>query len=219
MTIVNKDLTATSSTIPWDEISFPSTPILTTQRLHIRALHIKDAPRIQKLGNDVNIAKWLTNRFPHPYTLSDAESFVNRFGGPPKDGEPYIQFGITLRETPEEIMGCMGIHPGDDVYCRDGEIGYWFGSPYHGKGYATEAAKAIMDYGFALKRGLRGIEGETLLHLSIITYGGNAASTRIPQKLGFTLEGVSKDAVYKMGEVQDLVRYGKTRKDWLKDQE
>ncbi len=63
---------------------------------------------------------------------------------------------------------------------HDGELGYWLGKAYWGQGYATEAARAVMNYGYA-KAGIRRF---ICKHLT-----GNGASARVIRKLGFRLSG------------------------------
>ena len=94
--------------------------------------------RLRRSLNDRRIAE-NTLRIPHPYTLADARAFLaaaNTSGGE-------IVFLITLRTA--TLIGACGIGT------RDGEqpeIGYWLGVPFWGKGYATEAARALIDHAF-----------------------------------------------------------------------
>ena len=85
----------------------------------------------------------LLDRFPHPYTLDDARAWVLRCQG----HEPRTEnFGI---EVDGEIVGMVGLVPGEDVHSRSMEIGYWLGEPFWGRGIATEAAIAVTEYAFA----------------------------------------------------------------------
>jgi|SRR5581483_6950675 len=155
--------------IPRETFRERSIPVLETKRLVLRAPRLKDAKTVAMLANDRRIAE-NTARIPHPYKLADAENFlasVNR-----SDGEAV--FAVTLRG---EVIGICGVEP------RDGgpEAGYWLGAAYWGKGYATEALHAVIDYAFtdlghaALQAGAR------------VT---NPASRRVLEKCGFQWTGV-----------------------------
>ena len=112
--------------------------VLETQRLVLRAPQLGDAKAVAALANDRRIAE-NTARIPHPYRLSDAESWIVASAAD-LDGETYL---ITLANG-TVIGGC-----GFDM--RDGpapEIGYWLGAKHWGKGYATEAVRALIDHAF-----------------------------------------------------------------------
>ncbi len=78
-------------------------------------------------------------------------------------------------------------------------MAYWIGEPYWGKGYGTEALRAMIDFAFIEKN----------LHRVYARYfKSNPASGRVMEKAGMTKEGVLKDHVYKEGAFEDLVYYG-----------
>jgi len=149
-----------------------STPVLKTERLVLRALRLDDAKPITALINDRRIAE-NTARIPHPYSVADAQTFIahaNRAGGEPS-------FLITLAAG-EIIGGCgVGILSGPDP-----EIGYWIGVPYWGRGYATEAARALIDHAFGELGCERLLAGARV---------SNPASRRVLEKCGFQWTGVS----------------------------
>src|SRR5204863_246975 len=111
--------------------------VLETQRLVLRAPQFEDAKAVATIANDRRIAE-NTARIPHPYRMSDAETWI--VGSAAElDAETYL---ITLANG-SVIGGC-----GFDM--RDGvpEIGYWLGVRHWGKGYATEAVRALIDHAF-----------------------------------------------------------------------
>ena len=112
--------------------------VLETQRLVLRAPQLEDAKAIAALANDRRIAE-NTSRIPHPYRISDAESWV--IGAKTEmDGEAYL-----ITRLDGTVIGGCGLD------MRDGpapEIGYWLGARYWGKGYATEAVRALIDHAF-----------------------------------------------------------------------
>lgn len=85
------------------------------------------------------------------------------------------------------------------------ELGYWIGKPYWGRGYCTEAARAIVRYGF------------DDLHLHRIHsshFASNPASGRVMQKIGMTREGCLRQHIRKWGQWEDVVLYGILRSQW-----
>ncbi len=141
------------------------TPVLETERLCLRAPRIEDAKQVAALANDRRIAE-NTLRIPHPYTHADAQEWISAANTRP--GEATF---LILRDA--IVIGACGFN------LRDGpepEIGYWIGAPYWGQGFATEAARALVDHAFhtsdyaALRGGAR---------------TNNAASRRVLEKCGF----------------------------------
>jgi [ribosomal protein S5]-alanine N-acetyltransferase len=197
----------------WSQIPFPPKPIVQSNRLLIRPLHINDAPQIAKCINDPEILKRLTNRLPNPYKVSDAECFINNVYKPAKSVATHfgiipISEGSSQDDLP---VGVISVEPGPDVHIRAAEMGYWMASSEMGKGYMTEAANMIIDWSFKL---LNGLSGEPLMRISLNIFGGNEASIAVGRKAGFKAEGVLRDCVWKNGELLDLVIYGMTRTDW-----
>src|SRR5512143_750062 len=172
-------------------------PELLTERLLLRDFRRADTADIVRLAGAREVAA-TTLRIPHPYTEADAEQFLkmrqeSRFGH---------SFAITLRST-GELCGGVGLHA-DAVHPR-AELGYWIGVPYWGRGYATEAARAVVDFGF---RELK------LSRIFAHHFAGNDASARVLQKIGMKHEGRSRQHVEKWGRLLDLENYGILRAEW-----
>ena len=155
--------------IPRETFHEGSIPVLETKRLCLRAPRLEDAKTVATLANDRRIAE-NTARIPHPYKLADAESFI---GGANQNGGEAV-FVITLRD--ETIIGACGLMPQPA-----GELGYWLGVEHWGKGYATEALHAVIDYAFA------DLGQESLQAGARVT---NPASRRVLEKCGFQWTGV-----------------------------
>lgn len=139
-----------------------------TKRLILRALEPSDAQRIAALAGVWEVAS-MTGRIPYPYSEVAAQQWVKGFAA----GE--VVFGI---EHERELIGVCGFTPSGD---GNAELGYWIGKDYWGQGFATEAADALMRYGFAKC----GIKRFVCKHLS-----DNAASARVIAKLGFIFAGL-----------------------------
>ena len=156
--------------LPGEQYRERSIPVLETKRLTLRAPRLEDAKRVATLANDRRIAE-NTARIPHPYKMSDAESFIssaNKAGGE-------AVFLVTLRD--KTVIGACGIVTQEPTP----ELGYWLGVPYWGNGYATEALHAVIDYAFT------DLAHEALQAGARVT---NPASRRVLEKCGFQWTGV-----------------------------
>ena len=111
-------------------------PVLATTRLVLRAPRRGDVKAIATLVNDRRIAA-NTARIPHPYAIEDAEQFVASVNK--REGEAC--FVLTLDGTP---IGMCSVDLREDGL----ELGYWLGVAYWGHGFATEAARALIDHAF-----------------------------------------------------------------------
>ncbi len=186
-----------------NNIKMNKTTKLTTTRLVIRTLTLKDAPIIRKLAGDVDVAK-TTSTIPHPYKKGMAEKFIKSTLEKQKEGKS-IELAITLKET-GEFLGMVGLKI--DKNNDRAEIGYWIGKPFWNKGYCSEASLAIVEFGFK-KLKLNKIVGRFMPH--------NIASGKIiKEKLGMEHEGLLKQHVKRFGKYYDLETCGILRKDWEK---
>jgi RimJ/RimL family protein N-acetyltransferase len=156
--------------IPTETFREGSIPVLETKRLALRAPRLEDAKTVAMLANDRRIAE-NTARIPHPYKMTDAQSFIT--GANKAGGE--AAFLITLRD--ETVIGACGLF----VQEATPELGYWLGVEYWGQGYATEALHAVIDYAFA------DLAHEALQAGARVT---NPASRRVLEKCGFQWTGV-----------------------------
>ena len=157
--------------IPRESFREGSIPVLETKRLTMRAPRLEDAKAVAVLANDRRIAE-NTARIPHPYKMSDAEGFID---GANKTGGEAV-FLITLRDG--SLLGACGVTLIDN---QTPELGYWLGVPYWGKGFATEALHAVIDYAFG------DLEHAALQAGARVT---NPASRRVLEKCGFQWTGV-----------------------------
>jgi ribosomal-protein-alanine N-acetyltransferase len=140
-----------------------------TPRLNLRSLSPNDAARIALLGGDWDVAR-MTGRIPYPYSEQAALHWVTDLA----EGE--VVFGI---EQGGYLIGICGFSPLGD---GSAELGYWIGKPYWGQGFATEAAQALMTYGFTKA----GVKRFTCCHFT-----DNPGSARVAAKLGFRALGPS----------------------------
>lgn len=168
-------------------------PVLETARLTLRAPRREDAKAISVLANEFRVAA-NTARLPHPYRLADAEEFVASVNS--RDGEASF---VVMRD--DRLIGACGINPREEGL----ELGYWFGVPYWGRGYATEAARALVDYAF-------GDTGcETLLSGARVT---NPASRRVLEKCAFQWTGVRLTRIRAINSAAPVDRFRLDRGLW-----
>ena len=146
--------------------------VLATERLVLRAPRARDAKAIAGLINDRRIAE-NTARIPHPYSLADAHAFLAETNRDARERS----FLIALTEG--TVIGGCGI---DDLSGAEPELGYWIGVSHWGRGYVTEAARALIDHAF----GELGYE-----RLTSRARVSNPASRRVLEKCGFQWTGVS----------------------------
>jgi RimJ/RimL family protein N-acetyltransferase len=143
-----------------------------TERLLLRPGWAEDAPQLARAIADEQIVRNLATA-PWPYALQDAEAFL----ATPRD--PALpNFLITERtEADPRIVGACGLgrRPSGAV-----ELGYWIARPYWSQGFATEAARALIEIACTLK----------LPRLEASHFVDNPASGRVLEKLGFIPTGM-----------------------------
>jgi RimJ/RimL family protein N-acetyltransferase len=167
---------------------------LQTERLTLRVHAPSDIPALMPLIGAREVAA-TTLRIPHPYTESDARDFIAGAQEDLSSGNG-LRLGIVLGES-DKLCGGVGLRTEPDH--RRAELGYWIGAPYWGNGYATEAAAAVVKYGF----GTLGLHRIFASH-----FANNPASARVLRKIGMRHEGSLRAHVLKWGEFLDLEMYG-----------
>jgi RimJ/RimL family protein N-acetyltransferase len=181
--------------IPREAFSEGSIPVLETKRLALRAPRLEDAKTVAALANDRRIAE-NTARIPHPYRLADAEGFI---AGANKTVSDAL-FLVTLHDG--TIAGACGLMQTAD---ETPELGYWLGVPYWGKGYATEALHALVDYAFA------DLGHDALQAGARVT---NPASRRVLEKCGFQWTGVGLYRIRAINSSAPIDRFRLDRRVW-----
>ncbi len=168
-------------------------PSLHTERLVLRPFRYSDALRVQLLAGDARVAATGLN-IPHPYPDGVAEAWIATHLSDFLAGKR-VTYAITLPEV--GVIGDATLRV--TARHRTGELGYWVGFDYWGRGYATEAARAVMEFGaerFALEK----IKARHMIE--------NPASGRVLEKLGLVKEGVLLGDVVKGDRRLDIVMYG-----------
>ena len=171
-----------------------SRPVLQTERLTLRAPRLEDAAAMAHLADDRRIAE-NTAQIPHPYRLTDAESFISS-----ANAKGDANFLIALADG--TLMGVCGIGMGEGPAP---ELGYWLGVSYWGCGYATEAVRAVIDYAFA------DLKHESIQAGARVT---NPASRRVLEKCGFQWTGVGLYRIRALASSAPIDRFRLERGIW-----
>lgn len=175
-------------------------PILETARLKLRPYSEADIAALVPLIGAREVAA-TTLRIAHPYTEEDARAFITLARERDK-----IWLAITLRADGRQIGG-IGLRV--DEQHQHAELGYWLGVPYWGQGYATEAAREMLRYGF---------QDLDLHRIFASHFGHNPASGSVLRKLGMRHEGCQREHLRKWDRFVDSELYGILRQEW-KDRE
>ncbi|MFC1954613.1 GNAT family N-acetyltransferase [Chloroflexota bacterium] len=178
-------------------------PSIKTERLRLQPYTLEDAPDLQRLIGERDVAATLLN-VPYPYEDGMAEEWISkhqkRF-----DKEEAVEFAIVDGKE-GFLMGTIGIERINKEY-ENAEIGYWIALPYWGNGYCTEAAQAVIKYGFEVL-GLHRIYAQH--------FTSNPASGRIMQKIGMKYEGCLRQNVKKWGRFENMAFYGILKSEYNK---
>lgn len=160
-------------------------------RCLVRSWTNDDLAALVKYADNRKIWLNLRDRFPHPYTRRDGRDFIQLA----RSQRPETMFAI---EVEGEAAGGIGFVPNSDVERVSAEIGYWLGEPFWGRGIVTEALAAVTRFA---------IETHHLTRVYALPYARNAASCRVLEKAGFTLEARLRRSAVKDGEIIDQMQY------------
>lgn len=174
-----------------------------TPRLILRDANLDDAVLVEEYASDNQLAKTTLN-IPSPYPEGSAKGFLAHAIDSQKAGK-LLTLAVVLKET-NALIGLMSI--GINNNFQRGELGYWIGRPFWGKGYGTEAAGKILELGFTEFK---------LNKIFAQAFATNPGSYRIMEKIGLKQEGILKEHVYRFNQFHDLIVYGMTARDFKGD--
>jgi [ribosomal protein S5]-alanine N-acetyltransferase len=178
----------------------PAQPILPTERLVLRPFDMRDAPEVRRLAGAHEIAD-TTLHIPHPYGEGIAEGWIGSHASLYESGQ-MVTFAVTEADT-QALVGAIGLGIVEE-HAR-AELGYWFGAPYWGRGYATEAAAEILRFGF---------DDLELHRIFASHFVRNPASGRVLRKVGMLREGKLRQHVRKWGVFEDLETFAIVVDEW-----
>ncbi|MFD1927489.1 GNAT family N-acetyltransferase [Sporosarcina siberiensis] len=176
---------------------------LETKRLLLRPFTSDDSGRIEELAGDYDVAKSTLN-IPHPYPKGSAIQFIESMLTAEKNNK-IIMFAITEQES-QLLIGLINLNLAGPY--KRGELAYWIGKQYWGRGYGTEATKAVLEYGFNHIK---------LNRIFAASFTSNPGSWRIMEKVGLKYEGTLKQHVARFGQFYDLTYYGLLKEEFAKE--
>ena len=164
---------------------------LTLTRSTIRPWATSDAQSLQRHANNRNVSIHLRDRFPFPYEMHHATTFLEWIGRQPAPT-------VWAIEVQGEAAGGIGIELRTDVERVSAEIGYWLGEPFWGRGIATEALQFVTADAFTRFE---------ITRLFAVPFADHAASVRVLEKAGYVKEGHLRQSAIKDGKVRDQCLY------------
>ena len=157
----------------------------------VRSFRDTDAADLTRHANNRRIWLQLRDRFPHPYELDDARTFI----AAARRADPETEFAITVGDL---AVGAIGVTLGKDVERCSAEVGYWIGEPYWGRGIASRVLAEFTPFALG---------AYDLERLYAVPFASNAASCRVLEKAGYRLEGRMLRSAIKDGTVHDQYLY------------
>jgi RimJ/RimL family protein N-acetyltransferase len=157
----------------------------------IRPWRRGDEKSLARHANNYNVWRNVRDRFPHPYTVKDAQEWINQAAAE----YPQTNFAIAIDG---EAGGGIGLMLQEDIHRCAAEIGYWLGEDFWGRGIMSEAVSAFTDWGFANFELSR-------IYAGVLDW--NPASARVLEKAGYQFEARLRKAVVKENRVMDELIY------------
>lgn len=175
---------------------------LETSRLIIREFETSDWPAVHRYGSNIEIMKYVRYQ---ANTEEDTKGFIQRvISCAAHIPRISYEWAVTLRETPETLIGGCGIKREHETHC-EWPVGYCYHSEYWGRGYGTEVCRALIGYGFADLGGHR---------IYAVCDVDNKASARVLEKGGMRLEGCFREKKCGLGRWRDRFEYAILDHEW-----
>ncbi len=178
-------------------------PVLKTRRLFLRPFSLSDSEDVRKLAGEREIADTTLN-IPHPYEEGMAEKWISTHAAGFEENTS-LTFAITCRKD-GNLLGAVGLTV-QRSHSR-AELGYWIGKPYWGNGYCTEAARAVIAYGFTTLK---------LNRIFAMYMTRNPSSGRVMEKLGMKSEGIMRQQYKKRDVYEDFAMCGILKDEWFSE--
>ncbi|MHA0795810.1 GNAT family N-acetyltransferase [Gilvimarinus sp. F26214L] len=170
--------------------------VLTANRMPIklRPFRLSDIHDLVAAANHPEISTYLRDQFPYPYSMRDAYWWLTK--GIKSEA---VHAAITYDGI---CIGGVSVVFGQAEAQLSGEIGYWLGRDFWGRGIATQAVRQMTEQVF---------DTTDLLRVHAQVFSPNVASQQVLLKCGYELEGVQRKAVLKNGHVMDLCQFARLR--------
>lgn len=175
-------------------------PIIETTRLFLNEIKHTDVPIIVNYASNKKVSDF-TQNIPYPYAEEDAKIWIIAA----QEGfEKGTQFTFAIRLKPgNQFIGGIGLKK--DRKHHRAELGYWIAEKFWNHGYATEAARALVKYGF---------QNINLNKITASHFAENFASGKVLTHCKMIREGVLKEQIFKNEIYNDLIIYGLTKEDY-----
>jgi ribosomal-protein-alanine N-acetyltransferase len=170
-----------------------------TMRLTLRPFVMEDAPIIQEICGDSEIAR-TTLLIPHPYPIGAAESWIISNLEAANYGTRYAFAIIHTKDS--TLCGCISLNL-DKLHQR-AELAYWVGKDYWGHGYATEAVRRVIEFGFGTLQ---------LQRIWAAAMTKNPGSLKVMQKADMLYEGTFRQHILKWNNFEDIAFYAILKTD------
>lgn len=174
---------------------------LETRRLWLRWPRGADVAAIVRLAGEKAVAD-MTARIPHPLDPHEAELFVLRAREANAAGRE-LTMAVTPQRQPGALIGIVSIGP--EPSSGAAHLGYWLGTPYWGSGFATEAARSLVDAFFAYTGGKELVSAARVI---------NPSSRRVLEKCGFAAVGSGLQAFPARGGILPVDHFRLDRRKW-----
>lgn len=165
---------------------------LETERLLLRPYTRDDAADVTRLLNDTEMARFLMV-IPHPFVEFDARQLVKAAWRRITGGRGFDLL-ITVKDGGDRPVGSVGVGLHDEG--SRGELGFWIGRDYWGRGYASEAARRMIDFA---------TETLGMARLTGTVATDNDASLAVLARLGFVETGRGEKRVPSTGEMREVI--------------
>jgi ribosomal-protein-alanine N-acetyltransferase len=176
----------------------PGPVFLDGETVSLRTIEEEDLPFLQEAINHPSV--WRGIGRPDPVNMEQEREFFEEH----VSGDDAVALSVTT--GPETPVGTVSLTINQEAHRA--ELGYWIAPDHQGKGYGTEAAAVLVDYGFR-QRGFHRIEARA--------FEFNEPSRRLLESIGFTHEGTIRDGQFIDGEYQDTLWYGVLEDEWERE--
>lgn len=161
----------------------------------LRPWAASDLPSLVQHANNADIARYLIDAFPHPYTAEDGQGYLEFVASQ----APGCIFAI---DVAGQAVGSIALHPQADIHRKNAELGFWLAQPFWDQGIITQAISQVVAHGF---------RAFDITRIFARPFGTNRASQRVLEKAGFALEARFAQTLFKNGEFLDEWVYGLRR--------
>jgi len=181
---------------------FSGLPILETERLYLRPVSPRDAQDVFEYASDEEMTRYTL--WSRHLSLEDSRFFIEQILGSYAAGKP-APWAVVRREN-NQMIGTTGFIHWYPAHAR-AEIGYAISRKFWGNGYATEASRCALEFGFTKMMCNR---------IEAVCNVPNTASARVMEKIGMKYEGILRQYLLAQGIYRDVKIYSILRSEWQK---